>query len=240
MYWALLIFQIVLVAACLVVVLSVLLRFPWPSPLIRPLLRPALRWPEKQIRFWIEQGRIRPDFLAFFSRDPDRVIPPGNNVVAPADGVINDIFVHDGKTYVVIALSFWDVHVQRSPVEGGVVDIRRGGNTYMDFEWQDAAFLRDKPCPVQAIIMIRTPRNDPVEVRLITSYAARRINVLPGQGDTLKKGERLGNITFGSTVTLAIPASWPLSSSLHEHVTAGESIIATTTDTARLSAAGWT
>jgi phosphatidylserine decarboxylase len=97
----------------------------------------------------------------------------------------------------------------------------------MDWEWQNAAFLRDKPCPVQAIVTLGTAKGDTVEVRLITSYAARRINVWVEKGQALVKGQRLGNITFGSTVTLGIPEDWRAHSKVHQRVTAGESIVAT-------------
>jgi phosphatidylserine decarboxylase len=229
--------EIVVLAVCAGIAGSILLRFPYPSPLIKPFLKPMLRWPESQIRGWIDKERINKGFLVFFSRDPERVIPPGDGLVAPADGVVNDVFQRDGATYIVIGLSFWDVHVQRSPAAGRVLEIRRGGDTFMDWEWQNAAFLRDKPCPVQAIVTMATAGGDTLEVRLITSYAARRINVWVEKGQSLAKGQRLGNITFGSTVTLRIPEDWRVRTELHERVTAGESILATPSRAASAQAA---
>jgi phosphatidylserine decarboxylase len=216
--------QIVILILCGVVVWFVASRFPYPSPLIKPFLGVQRRWPEHQIRGWIAAGRIDKGFFRFFSRDPERTVPPGDELVAPADGLVIDVFQRLEMSYIVIALSFWDVHVQRSPVKGEVTRISRGGNTFMDAEWKDAAFLRDKPCPVQAIIGIRAARGD-VEVRLITSLAARRINVWVKEGEMLPKGQRLGNITFGSTVVLGIPAAWPVLAQKGERVIAGESLV---------------
>lgn len=217
--------QVVILLICIAIIWHVISRFPYPSALIRPFLPPQLRWPEAQIRRWIDAGRIDRRFLAYFSRDPEREIPPGEQLLAPADGVVNDIFDKDGMTYVVIALSFWDVHVQRSPVAGTITGIRRTGDSYMDWEWQDAAFLRDKRCPVQAVIGIKTPFGA-VEVRLITSYAARRINVYPCEGDTVARGQRLGNITFGSTVVMAVPSSAAILVEIGARVSAGETLVA--------------
>jgi phosphatidylserine decarboxylase len=216
--------QVVILCLCGVAVWLIASRFPCPSPLIKPFLRSQLRWPEHQIRKWIAAERIDKGFLRFFSRDPERTAPPGGALVAPADGLVIDIFQQLEMRYIVIALSFWDVHVQRSPVAGEVTRISRGGDTFMDFEWQNAAFLRDKPCPVQAIIGIRTEQGE-VEVRLITSYLARRINVWVEKGARLVKGQRLGNITFGSTVVLGIPAEWPILTQKGERVVAGESMV---------------
>lgn len=219
--------QIIILLLCAGVIWSMVSRFPYPSPLIRPFLRPQLRWPEAQIRHWIDAEAIDKGFFSFFSRDPERVIPQGGGLVAPADGVVNDIFERDGMTYVVIALSFWDVHVQRSPVEGVVRSVRRAGDTFMDWEWQDAAFLRNKRCPVQAVVRIRSAMGE-VEVRLITSYAARRINVYLEEGESVAKGQRLGNITFGSTVVLAMPSGSRPAVEKGARVVGGESIIAET------------
>ncbi|HET6724724.1 MAG TPA: phosphatidylserine decarboxylase [Gammaproteobacteria bacterium] len=220
-----LLIQIVVLLACAATVWLIVSRFPHPSPLIKPFLAPMLRWPENQIREGLAAGRLDRGFFAFFSRDPERRVPPGENPVAPADGVVNDIFEREGMTYIVIALSFWDVHVQRSPVAGVVTRVVRSGDRFMDFEWQDAAFLREKPCPVQAIVRIRGNRGE-VEVRLITSYLARRINVWVDEAGRIEKGQRLGNITFGSTVTFTVPSDWPLLVGKGIRVVAGETEVA--------------
>src|SRR5688572_31628947 len=67
------------------------LHFPYPSPLIKPLLPSQLRWPEAQIKQWVEAGNYDGGYLEYFARDPERTIPAGNNIVSPADGVIQNI-----------------------------------------------------------------------------------------------------------------------------------------------------
>lgn len=89
----------------------------------------------------------------YFFRDPERIIPPGNNLVSPADGTVIyikkieageiPIAVKNGNKikleeitkasmsdefkdgYIIgIFMSLWDVHVNRSPIFGVVERIR--------------------------------------------------------------------------------------------------------------------
>src|SRR5699024_4907605 len=117
-------------------------RFPYPAPWLRPFLPPRLRWPEREIREWLRTGRFHKHFLDFFNRDPERTPPSAPGLVAPADGLVTSANVRDGTCYLVIALSFWDMHVQRSPAAGRIVAIQPGGDAFMDGEGRDFAFLR--------------------------------------------------------------------------------------------------
>jgi phosphatidylserine decarboxylase precursor-related protein len=62
----------------------------------------------------------------FFSRDPDRKVPQGEDLIlSPADGKVIDIsevgeknFLHSRVKAVRIFMSIFNVHVQRSPVKG--------------------------------------------------------------------------------------------------------------------------
>lgn len=216
-------------ALCLIVIVIALLcwavSFPHPSLLLRRWLPPARRWPEAQIRGWLGTGRFQPAFLQFFYRDPNRIAPPGVDLVAPADGLITSADIRDGVRYLVIALSFWDMHVQRSPLAGTVTDVERQGADYMDGEGRQFAFLREKPCPVQARIVFRTGSGT-LAVRLITSIAARRIETWTHVGDAVQRGQRIGRILLGSTVVLELPPSLALAVNVGERVRAGETIVA--------------
>ena len=67
-------------------------------------------------------------FVFYFFRDPDRIIPsaPGT-VVSPADGHVMEIVEEELDSQqgrrVTIFLAIWDVHVQRAPVAGRIVDV---------------------------------------------------------------------------------------------------------------------
>ncbi len=168
--------QVLILIACVNAVWGWASSFPYPAPLLKPLLPPQKRWPAAQVARWVESGRVDSAFLEFFYRDPERDVPAGDNVVAPAAGIIREIARENGKTYVNIALTVWDVHVQRNPADGEIVGVKRVGDTYMDGEGRNLAFLRDKLAPVQKIISYKTKWGE-MKVRLITSLLARRIEV---------------------------------------------------------------
>lgn len=216
----------ILVLVVLVIVTAVwATRFPYPSPWLRPWLSPKLRWPERQIRGWLKNERFHRKFLKFFNRDPERIPPPESGLLAPADGLVTSAEVHGGIRYLVIALSFWDMHVQRSPAEGRIVAIEPSGDGFMDGEGRNFSFLREKHCPVQTRIVLDTEQYGRLAVRLITSVAARRIEVWPGEGNMVERGERLGRILLGSTVVLELPEKFPLCVEPGQRVSAGETLV---------------
>lgn len=215
-----------LVLAALVVVLALwFLCFPYPSPLVRRWLPARKRWPETQIRGWLKHGRFPPAFLHFFGRDPERTPPPGTSMLAPADGLVTSAEVRAGTRYLVIALSFWDMHVQRSPLSGKVLSVQPQGRDFMDGEGRQFAFLKEKPCPVQTRLVIAT-RTGEIAVRLITSLAARRIETWVKPNDDIERGQRIGRILLGSTVVLELPAAASVLVNVGDRVRAGETPVA--------------
>lgn len=205
-------------AGCLALLVH---HWPYPSPLLRPLLPARQRWPEAQIRGWLKSGRFHPRYLAFFDRDPARHAPPGPALVAPADGLITSLDVRNGIRYIVIALSFWDMHVQRSPVGGRVESVDRLGADFTDGEGREFAFLRAKRCPVQTRVVLRADAGT-VAIRQITSLAARRIETWVALGDEVARGARIGRIRLGSTVVLEVPEAWRCMTRVGMRVRAGE------------------
>lgn len=212
---------------CLVSAAMVLwaLYFPYPSPLVRRWLPPRKRWPERQIRSWLKSGRFQRAFLSHFYSDPQRVSPPGNSILAPADGLVTSVDERGGICYLVIALSFWDMHVQHSPLAGKVVGVTSHGGDLMDGEGREFAFLREKSCPVQKRLVIATDSGQ-VAVRLITSLAARRIETWVRDGEAVERGQRIGRILLGSTVVLELPAATKLLVRTGDRVWAGQTAVA--------------
>lgn len=224
-----LLLQIVVLAVLAVMIAGWALRFPYPSPWLRRFLRPRLRWPELQIRGWLADGGFHQRFLDFFNRDPERTPPREAGLVAPADGLITSTEIRDGIRYLVIALSFWDMHVQRSPAAGRITRVEPSGDGFMDGEGRDFAFLREKRCPVQTRVVLESEEYGHLAVRLITSLAARRIEIWHREGDMVDRGERLGRILLGSTVVLELPEHFPLRVRVDQRVRAGESLVAIST-----------
>jgi phosphatidylserine decarboxylase len=219
------VFQLGVIALLGVAVALCIVYFPYPSPWLRPLLPPRRRWPESQIRGWLQTGRFHPRYLAYFYRDPERRVPPGDDILAPADGVVTSVAVRAGIRYIEIALSFWDMHVQRSPLAGEVVCIEDLGATFTDGEGANFAFLREKFCPVQNRIVLKTPIGE-IAIRLITSVAARRLEAWVEPGEPIARGRRIGRILLGSTVVLELAESHPVTVARGQRVRAGETVVA--------------
>jgi phosphatidylserine decarboxylase len=218
--------QLGILAICGFVVTELLTSFPFPSPVIKPLLPPRLRWPSEQVARWVEAGNFEPGFLEYFARDPERTVPPGHNLTSPADGVIKDIITQNGVSYFIIGLSFWDVHVVRTPVAGVVKRVEQEGfSLFQDkSETEDQIYLKGKDGPVQQIVTLDTEYGE-VKVRLITSYWASRIKVRVYQGERLEKGQRIGRILLGSSVVAELPANIAYAVKKRDRIIGGETII---------------
>jgi phosphatidylserine decarboxylase len=218
-----------ILAVCVLALAELALNFPYPSPFINPFLPPKERWASAQIADWVESGKFDWAFVDYFNRDPERVVPAGKDPVSPADGVLKGFEFVDGVTEFVVGLSFWDVHVVRTPVAGivksieqdGLIPLARpepGGSEAEDFA------LRGKTAPVQAIVTVATAMGD-VRIRLITSYWASRLRVWVHEGQHLDKGQRIGRILLGSTVAAEFPGRVTFQVPAGQRVVGGETVI---------------
>jgi phosphatidylserine decarboxylase len=223
-----LLIQTGLLAVCVIAVAQMVINFPFPSPLIKPMLPPNLRWPTAQIQAWVESGNFGGDFLEFFARDPERTVPLGQNIVSPSDGNVQGTPFQDGITYLVVGLSFWDVHVVRTPIAGTVKSVEQEGlhftRNLTSENQREMVFLRGKDAPVQQIVTLDTTYGE-IKIRLITSYWASRIKVWVTPGQSLMKGERIGRILLGSTVAVEFPGNIQFAVRPRQQVIGGETII---------------
>ena len=222
--------QVLILLFCAWAIFMLAWNFPYPSPLIKPFLPPKLRWPTDEVMSWVEQGQFDRDFSRYFARDPDRTIPQNATLVSPADGLVQAIVYMNNITYFVVGLSFWDVHVIRTPIAGTVKSIDMEGS-YLDRlppreRVKEIAFLRGKPAPVQAVITLETSRGE-VRIRMITSYWASRLKIWAYPGAALHEGDRIGRIVLGSTVVTEYPGALHFGVKTGEHVLAGSSAILT-------------
>lgn len=164
-------------------------------------------------------------FSAYFLRDPERDV--GEGIVAPADGVVRRIDDLDERVRISTFMNLHDVHVNRSPVSGRVVRVRRlkGGHR--------PAYV---PHASRNSRVRYTLRSDVgrVEVVQICGLFARRISAWVRPGDTLERGERIGMIRFGSRVDLLLPKHTPRGDPVVITVREGERVLGATTSVARV------
>ena len=140
-------------------------------------------------------------FMVYFFRDPERVSPvsPGL-LLAPADGTIVAVIplqhdlVQPAGTLVSIFLSVFDVHINRAPMAGRVVDVRYQPGRFLPAFRADASDLNE-----QNLVTLQAGETC-VIVKQIAGILARRIVCRVKAGDNLGLGERFGLIRFGSRV----------------------------------------
>jgi phosphatidylserine decarboxylase len=166
-------------------------------------------------------------FVTYFFRDPKRSIPmePGL-LLAPADGKIVAVspLQHDlaqpSGTLVSIFLSVFDVHINRAPMAGTVVDVCHQPGKFLPAFRADASSMNEQN-------MVTLQAGDTrVIVKQITGILARRIVCRVKAGDMLTAGERFGLIRFGSRVDILIPPEFDVHARLGQRVRGGESVLA--------------
>lgn len=159
--------------------------------------------------------------LAFF-RDPHRT-PPGDEtlIVSAADGRVCQIADLDGKKRVSVFMSVFNVHVNRSPVEGKIVGMEYNPGRFMNAAKEKASLDNE-----QLRYTLETMRG-PVTVVQIAGLVARRIVPFVVQGAVMERGQRLGLIRFGSRVDFYLPPSRAeVLVSVGDRVKAGETPLA--------------
>jgi len=169
-------------------------------------------------------------FTIYFFRNPERIIPDGDDlVVAPADGKV--IFVGDVDepryfservTKVSIFMNVFNVHVNRVPCDGKVVDMY-----YQKGEFLNASLDKAATCNEQAGILLETQGGSRILFVQIAGLVARRIVTYPVIGDVLERGMRYGLIRFGSRVDIYFPKRSDVMVTLGETTVAGETVLGT-------------
>jgi phosphatidylserine decarboxylase len=167
-------------------------------------------------------------FLLFFFRDPDRVVTqaPGA-VLAPADGrvlvagssTVRD-FPADRWQQISTFLSPLDVHVNRMPIGGRVVQVRYHPGRFLPAYRADAGDLNE-----YTEVWI-DHGGHPVVVRQIVGVLARRIVCRTREGAEVAPGERFGVMKFGSRMDVFVPASARITVKVGDHVVAAVTVVA--------------
>jgi len=145
-------------------------------------------------------------FMVYFFRDPQRDAPTERDIViSPADGRVTRVekaspSESHSPTIVSIFLSPFDVHINRSPIAGTVVDV-----TYTKGRFTSATSDRASLVNEQNAITVKSDTMT-VVCKQIAGVLARRIVCWKRAGDVLELGERFGLIKFGSRTDLVLPA----------------------------------
>lgn len=146
-------------------------------------------------------------WVAYFFRDPERSGERGKHlVVAPADGKIVQIaevdepaFLKSKAIRISIFMNVFNVHVNRYPISGTAGYVHYNKGKFLNAA-ADKASLENE----QSSVGIEN-ESARVLVRQIAGLIARRIVTYSRVGETVKQGDRMGIIRFGSRVDVFIP-----------------------------------
>jgi phosphatidylserine decarboxylase len=159
-------------------------------------------------------------FMAFFFRDPKREPPSDPDVVvSPADGKVTRIGAAGSGTVVSIFLSPLDVHINRSPIPGKIVDVLYSPGKFLMATNEKASLVNE-----QNALTIQGEKIT-VVCKQIAGILARRIVCWKAAGDNLGLGERFGMIKFSSRTDLLLPANVRVTVKEGERVRGGITVI---------------
>jgi phosphatidylserine decarboxylase len=163
-------------------------------------------------------------FMAFFFRDPKREPPSDPDiVVSPADGRVTRVGAVESGTVVSIFLSPLDVHINRSPIPGKIVDVLYSPGKFLMATNEKASLVNE-----QNALTIQGEKIT-VVCKQIAGILARRIVCWKARGDSLGLGERFGMIKFSSRTDVLLPAN------VHVTVKEGQRVRGGTTVIGRIS-----
>ncbi len=164
-------------------------------------------------------------FFLWFFRDPERVIPddPGA-LVSPGDGLVTDIspIMADGlrRNRISIFLNVFNVHVNRSPIEGVICDVKYQRGKFMNA--MNAASAEQNEHNTVTV----EGDGQTVVFKQIAGLLARRIVFDKKVGDKVQRGDRVGLIKFGSRVDVIFDGAATIQVKVGDKVKGGSSILA--------------
>ncbi len=164
-------------------------------------------------------------FMAYFFRDPERApLSEQDIIVSPADGRVTRVarlIQNDPQSPQVVSifLSVFDVHVNRAPIAGEIVDVAYTKGRFMIATREEASVVNE-----QNALTIRGERMT-VVCKQIAGVLARRIVCWKRKGEKVNLGERFGLIKFSSRTDLVLPPEVEVSVRVGDRVRGGASVI---------------
>jgi len=169
-------------------------------------------------------------FVLQFFRDPQRIVPAGENqVLSPADGRIvaveqvHDRYAQRDALKISVFMNVFNVHSNRIPVDGTVHTVDYFPGSFLNAALDKASLQNERNA-----VVLHTPQGHTVTSVQVAGLIARRILCYVSPGDTVSCGQRYGFIRFGSRVDVYLPPD------ARPCVAIGDKVSATTTVLAHL------
>jgi phosphatidylserine decarboxylase len=173
--------------------------------------------------------------VTLFFRDPDRTpdrapVTDPDVVLAPADGMV--MYVGPAQPgvspagewqQVSIFLSLLDVHINRTPYGGRVVDVTYQPGRYLAAYRAESATKNERTeITVERVVDGHVRR---VVFRQLVGQLARRIVTRIRPDDEIATGERMGLMKFGSRMDVFVPVDVVLEVTKGRRAVGGETVL---------------
>ncbi|MBQ2010243.1 MAG: phosphatidylserine decarboxylase family protein [Selenomonadaceae bacterium] len=167
-------------------------------------------------------------YFTYFFRNPSRDIPMDEKlIVSPADGTVQDVvelpedeFVKGPCKKIIIFLSVFNVHVNRSPIAGEIKCQKYVCGRFRPAYKDEVGFENERH-----MLGIENDKGFRVTVTQIAGILARRIVSWVTLADNMEKGQVYGLIKFGSCTELVVPESVEVLVKKGDKVRGGESVL---------------
>ncbi len=168
-------------------------------------------------------------FVMLFFRNPERNTPSGDYVISPADGTVIKIAKNNkyeqfmGKDAVCLSIfmSVFNVHVNRFPVHGIVIEKKYNPGIFHVAYADKASELNE-----QTALFINDEKGRKLVAVQIAGSVARRIVCNADKGSKMTTGKRYGMIKLGSRLDVYVEPDREIKVRIGDKVKAGETIIA--------------
>lgn len=174
-------------------------------------------------------------FSIYFFRDPERKASADKNeMVSPADGkiiyigrVYDDRYLNQDVLKISIFMSLFNVHVNRIPISGKVLEIKYNNGKFFSANLDKASLENEYNAVILETDCIGTDDLNKKNIAFvqIAGFVARRIVCKINKGEKVIAGNRFGLIKYGSRMDLYLPLDFATYVKVNDKVYAGKTII---------------
>jgi phosphatidylserine decarboxylase len=177
-------------------------------------------------------GAVLCVWCAYFFRDPERATPLREGlIISPADGRISAVEAvvpppeldlgSAPRQRISIFMNVFDVHVNRSPIDGHITRI-----AYVPGKFINAELDKSSADNERQAFTIEMEGGNRIGVVQIAGLLARRIIKFVREGEQVHAGQRIGLIRFGSRVDVYLPDGQMPFVAVGQRAIAGETVLA--------------
>jgi phosphatidylserine decarboxylase len=151
----------------------------------------------------------------------DSILAPANGRILRLDRSPALLDRQGDVQRIVTFLSVFDVHVQRTPVSGEVIESRFTPGRKVAAFREEAGSVNENHFTV-----LQRKNGDLIGVRQIAGLVARRVVCPLLPGDQVQQGDLMGLIKFGSRVDLMLPDNYEILVRPGDRLREGETVVA--------------